>query len=62
MHFMFEKKYPNMNEDYKKKLNYTFSPHFRNKIWIWSLNYFLSQSGPHFGKFDPIKSFPLVVE
>jgi len=28
---------------------------------IWSLNSFLSQSGPYFGKFDAIKSFPLVV-
>jgi len=41
----------------KIRLNYTFSPHFRSKIWIWSLNSFLSQSGTYFGKFDPIKSY-----
>jgi len=42
-------------------LNYTSDPHFRSKIWIWSLNSFLSQSGSYFGKFDAIKSFSLVV-
>jgi len=43
------------------RLNYIFGPHFRSKISIWSLNFFLSQFGPYFGKFDAIKSFSLVV-
>jgi len=43
-------------------LNYAFGPHFRSKISIWSLYFYLSQFSLYFGKFDAIKPFLLVVQ